>query len=86
MTDPKGDQPPQTTDDDILLSPKEAAQRIGMSVSWLAKARKRGDGPRFVKYGRSVKYPLSYLLEDMRTRTSCAAPPSPDYAPAMNFE
>ena len=73
MTDTKRDQPPQATDDDVLLSPKDAAKRIGMSVSWLAKARARGDGPRLVKYGRSVKYPLSYLLEDMRTRTSSPA-------------
>ena len=48
------------TENDVMLSPEEAAQRIGMSVSWLAKQRARGGGPRFVKYGRSVKYPLSY--------------------------
>jgi predicted DNA-binding transcriptional regulator AlpA len=75
MTNPERDQPPQAAGDDVLLSPNEAACRIGMSVSWLAKARARGDGPRFVKYGRSVKYPLSYLLEDMRARTSSSTSP-----------
>jgi hypothetical protein len=75
MTTPERDQPPQAAGDDVLLSPNEAACRIGMSVSWLAKARARGDGPGFVKYGRSVKYPLSYLLEDMRARTSSSTSP-----------
>jgi hypothetical protein len=35
----------------------------------LAKARLRGDGPRFVKNGHSVRYPLSYLREYIRSRT-----------------
>jgi hypothetical protein len=34
---------------DPLLAPKAAALVLGLSVSWLAKARLRGDGPRFVK-------------------------------------
>jgi predicted DNA-binding transcriptional regulator AlpA len=76
MSDLERDELLHAANDDVLLSPKEAAHRIGMSVSWLAKARKRGDGPKFVKYGRSVKYPLSYLLEDMRTRTSSSASPA----------
>jgi hypothetical protein len=76
MTDSKPIQPTPTAEADVLLTPKEAAHRIGMSLSWLAKARARGDGPRFVRYGRSVKYPLSYLLEDMHTRTSSSASPA----------
>ena len=62
MTTPERDQPPQAAGDDVLLSPNE-------------EARARGDEPRFVKYGRSVKYPLSYLLEDMRARTSSSTSP-----------
>jgi predicted DNA-binding transcriptional regulator AlpA len=57
------------TGDDPLLAPKEAAPFLRMSVSWLAKARLRGDGPRFVKNGHSVRYPLSYLREYIRSRT-----------------
>jgi hypothetical protein len=30
----------------VLLPPKETAQRLKVSTSWLAKARMRGDGPR----------------------------------------
>jgi Helix-turn-helix domain len=39
-----------------LLNPKEAAQLLKVSVSWLAKARMRGDGPPFIKIGRNVRY------------------------------
>src|ERR1700741_896033 len=39
-----------------LLTPKEYAKAAKVSVSWLAKARKRGDGPPFVRFGRSVRY------------------------------
>ena len=57
------------TGDDPLLAPKEAAPVLGLSVSWMAKARLRGDGPRFVKVGRSLRYPLSYLRDYIRSRT-----------------
>ena len=39
-----------------LLTPKEYAELAKVSLSWLAKARKRGDGPPFVRFGRSVRY------------------------------
>jgi hypothetical protein len=29
----------------VLLTPKDAAKLLKVSVSWLAKARMRGDGP-----------------------------------------
>ena len=32
----------------VLLRPKEAAKLLKVSLSWLAKARMRGDGPRTV--------------------------------------
>jgi hypothetical protein len=38
-----------------LPSPIEAADFLGLSLSWLAKARLRCDGPRFVKIGRAVR-------------------------------
>lgn len=44
-----------------LLLPKEAARRLGLSPSTLAKMRVRGDGPPFVKLGRSVRYDPSDL-------------------------
>jgi len=39
---------------DPLLHPRDAATILNVSVSWLAKARLSGDGPRFVKIGRAV--------------------------------
>jgi hypothetical protein len=75
MTDTKLVQP-LSIEADVLLTPEEAARRIGMSLSWLAKRRALGDGPPFVKYGRSVRYALSDLLADMRTRTSSPAAPT----------
>jgi hypothetical protein len=39
-----------------MLTPKEFAKAQKVSISWLAKARKRGDGPPFVRFGRSVRY------------------------------
>jgi hypothetical protein len=38
-----------------LLKAIEAHQLLNVSVSWLAKARMRGDGPPFIKIGRNVR-------------------------------
>lgn len=40
------------------LLPKEAAERMRMSVGTLANWRTSGEGPRFIKFGRRVLYPL----------------------------
>jgi predicted DNA-binding transcriptional regulator AlpA len=45
-----------------LLTPKEAAQVLRLSESFLAKARMRGDGPRYRKLSRSVRYLKADLL------------------------
>jgi hypothetical protein len=39
-----------------LLTVKEAAAHLKVSLSWLAKARMRGDGPPYVCVGRSIRY------------------------------
>jgi predicted DNA-binding transcriptional regulator AlpA len=52
-----------------LLTASQTGKLLGVSDSWLAKARLRGDGPRYVKIGRSVRYPRSYVLEYLRLRT-----------------
>jgi hypothetical protein len=39
-----------------LLTPKEAAQFLRVSLSWLAKSRMEGDGPPFIRIGRNVRY------------------------------
>ncbi len=52
---------------DVLFTTKEAAAFLQVSPSWLAKARITGDGPRFIKMGRSVRYSLQALEEFKRT-------------------
>jgi hypothetical protein len=39
-----------------ILTPKEYAAAAKISVSWLAKARKRGIGPQYMQFGGSVRY------------------------------
>jgi helix-turn-helix protein len=48
--------------DIVLLTPKETAGRLKVSISWLAKARMGGDGPPYVKFGKSVRYIEASLL------------------------
>jgi len=52
-----------------LLTPADAARMLRVSLSWLAKARLSGDGPRFVKIGRSVRYLESAIREYIKIRT-----------------
>ena len=53
---------------DPLLHPRDAAKMLQLSVSWLAKSRLRGDGPRYVKIGRAVRYPESSVREYIKAR------------------
>ena len=46
-----------------LITARDAAGLLRISLSWLAKARMRGDGPPYVKLGRSVRYGESALAE-----------------------
>jgi len=49
-----------------LLTVKEAAVLLKVSNSWLAKARMRGDGPPFIKIGRSIRYSEAAVLQWMK--------------------
>jgi hypothetical protein len=60
--------PSKTIDAEKLYSPKITADLLNMSTSWLAKARLRGDGPRYVKLGRSVKYQGLDLIEYLKSK------------------
>ena len=51
-----------------LLTPKEATQFLRLSLSWLAKARMHGDGPPYVKLGRSVRYREGDLVHWLKSR------------------
>ena len=47
----------------VLLTPKEAARLLKVSLSWMAKARMRGDGPPYIRVGRSIRYTEAALLQ-----------------------
>jgi predicted DNA-binding transcriptional regulator AlpA len=49
-----------------LLTARDAANLLRLSSSWLAKARMRGDGPPYIKLGRSIRYSETALLLWMR--------------------
>jgi hypothetical protein len=51
-----------------LLTPKEAAARLKMSTSFLAKKRLDGTGPRYVRVGHAIRYPEPWLLEWIKGR------------------
>jgi predicted DNA-binding transcriptional regulator AlpA len=51
-----------------LLTSKEAAQFWRVSTSFLAKARMTGNGPPFIKIGRSVRYSEATLLQWMKSQ------------------
>jgi predicted DNA-binding transcriptional regulator AlpA len=58
----------KTNEPDPLLHPVQVAKLLGVSLSWLAKSRMNGTGPRFVKIGRAVRYALSALQEYIKSR------------------
>lgn len=56
------------------LTPQEVAVRLRLSTGTLSNWRVRGDGPRFVKMGRKVLYPLVEIeaFEARQLRVSTA--------------
>jgi predicted DNA-binding transcriptional regulator AlpA len=71
-TDPLGPPPKPAREPNFggrRLTPKETANSVRMSESWLAKARMRGDGPPYEKFGRSVRYDEDALLRWMKSHT-----------------
>jgi hypothetical protein len=51
-----------------LLTPKEAGRLLKVSISWLAKARMRGDGPPYICIGRSVRYAETALIHWLKSQ------------------
>lgn len=60
--------------DALTVDTEGASRHIGLAVSTLEKLRLTGDGPPFVKLGRSVRYRISdleaYLAERVVESTS----------------
>lgn len=68
-----------TTETPKLLNVNEAADRLGLSVSYLNKARLiPGAGPKFVKFGTRCSYDPAdlnaWIEAQKRTSTADAAP------------
>ena len=51
-----------------LLTAKEAAVFLKVSLSRLAKARMRGDGPPYICIGRSIRYTEVATAQWMKSR------------------
>ena len=51
-----------------VMTPKEAAAVLKVSLSWLAKARMRGDGPHYIRVGRSIRYGEAALIQWMKSK------------------
>ena len=52
----------------VLFTRKEAAALLKVSLSWLDKARMRGDGPPYIRIGRSIRYAEAALIQWMKSR------------------
>ena len=46
-----------------LLSENELCEYLGKSRAWAQRARMEGNGPPFVKIGRTPKYPADSLVQ-----------------------
>lgn len=55
-----------------LMTQRDLAAYLGKSTAWTERARWTGDGPRFVKLGRHVRYRADDVLAwiDANSRTS----------------
>ena len=68
----------ERTNEPIVLTPGEAARRLVMSDSGLRAWRRSGKGPRFLRYGRAVRY----LARDIeKFIEQCAVEPKPQKPP-----
>lgn len=58
----------------ILLNQKSLAEYVGKSQAWCERARWAGQGPKFIKLGRHVRYRaedvLAWINENEHTSTS----------------
>lgn len=53
----------------VLIDPDPSAEAIEVATRTLESWRREGKGPRFVKIGRFIKYPLGGLIEFVNKKT-----------------
>jgi hypothetical protein len=70
VSSPRTTAQPIQSDDAVgrLLTPSEAANVLRVSLSWLAKARMRGDGAPFIRIGRAIRYSEMTLSQWMNSQ------------------
>jgi hypothetical protein len=66
------------------LSTEEAARAMNCSPSTLNKARVFGNGPKYEKIGRLVRYRYASLLDHMASQTRRSTSDSGDQRKAVN--
>lgn len=67
--------------DDALLDPVAEAAFLGVKVATLADWRVKHEGPRFVRVGRLIRYPLYATREWLKSRmVAPAVPEGPEAA------
>jgi hypothetical protein len=61
----------------VSLTPHETAERLKVTTGTLANWRVRGNGPRYMKYGNKIYYPVSEIddFERRMLRGSTAEKP-----------
>jgi excisionase family DNA binding protein len=59
------------------LTEREVAERLGLSVATLRAWRHRGQGPRFLRLGRAVRYLPDDLDDFVRASAVVASQPLP---------
>jgi helix-turn-helix protein len=52
-----------------LLTTEEAAAILGVSPSWMAKARMSEEGPEYIQIGRAIRYARMALTKFTAERT-----------------
>ena len=52
-----------------LMDQKELAQYLGTSEAWCERSRWAGEGPRFLKLGRHVRYRVADVLNWVESNT-----------------
>ena len=63
------------TDPDRALREQDVADRLSLSIATLRAWRQRGQGPRFVKFGRAVRYMVGDV--EQFVRASAVDPSNP---------
>jgi len=58
------------TEDERLITRSEVEERFGISKRFLEKAVASGEGPSFVRVGRSVRYSIQELRSWIKQNTS----------------